>query len=187
MPKNFTISTKDFTSSFNLEMLQEVSPIIKEYVINNPAETKFHLNINDEENVLSKFEQLFNGKTVYFNEDEIPTSHRITKLLQIKNCPNYLKPESLQSSREFDTSESYIYGGDHKMQDGVVIFQKWFVNYLNKPKFQKFTIITKKKEYICNTYGVYSSEVIREIIEKNPETHEYVYDIDDEFNEFQLY
>lgn len=85
IPKKFTISTKTSTCNFNLEMLKETSSVITKFVKDNPDETNYFLNINDEENVLRKFEQLFLGKTVFFDEDEVPTSQRITKMLKIKH------------------------------------------------------------------------------------------------------
>lgn len=38
---------------------------------------------------------------------------------------------------------------------------------------------------MCNIFGVCSSEVIRNFIEKNPKENKFVLEIDDEFNEFQ--
>lgn len=65
IPRTFSVSTKNFTSNFNIDMLTEVSPVISEFLEENPSETHFFMNINDEENVLSKFEQLFQGETVF--------------------------------------------------------------------------------------------------------------------------
>ena len=81
MPTTFTISTKNNICHFNIEMLKEVSPVISDLIQNNPDETNFSLNINDEENVLVKFEQLFQGQTVVFEEDELPSSQQITNKL----------------------------------------------------------------------------------------------------------
>ena len=81
IPKNYVIST----CYFNQEMIKGVSPVISEFIRQHPDEKHYNLDINDEERVLKKFEQLFLGKNVTFDEDEIPSSQKITKILQITN------------------------------------------------------------------------------------------------------
>ncbi|KAK8837461.1 hypothetical protein M9Y10_036458 [Tritrichomonas musculus] len=184
MPKQFTISTKNSESHFNLEMLKETSSVISDLIRANPNEDHYFLNISDEENVLGKFEQLYQGKTVIFDEDEFPISHRITKILQIKNCPNYLKPESLRSNTEVDSNG--FHSSQTDTRSGVEIYHKWFANYLRREELKTFTIVTNRKEYKCNMFGIYASNVISQILEKDPTTNKYLYDFDDEFDEFQL-
>ena len=50
---------------------------------------------------------------------------------------------------------------------------------------QTFTIITNKKEYKCNVFGVYSSNVIKKILEEDSKIKQYQYNYDDENEEFQ--
>ncbi|KAK8838502.1 hypothetical protein M9Y10_033130 [Tritrichomonas musculus] len=185
IPKQFTISTKDGESHFNLELLINTSPVISDHIEANPNELQYHLNISDEENVLGKFEQLYLGKTVIFDEDELPISQRITKILQIKNCPNYLKPESLRYNNEIDSNGNYS-SNNSDLNSGVEIYPKWFINFLQKEELQTFTIKTKRKEYKCNIFGIYASNIISQILEKDSTTSEYFYDFEDEFDEFQL-
>ncbi|KAK8892562.1 hypothetical protein M9Y10_029795 [Tritrichomonas musculus] len=185
IPKQFTISTKNGESHFNLEMLKETSSVISDHIRDNPNEMTYFLNISDEENVLGKFEQLYQGKTVIFDEDELPISHRITKILQISNCPNFMKPESLRVLDEFDSNgKADTFNPD--INSCVTIYQKWFISYLQREELQTFTITTKRKEYKCNMFGIYASQIISEIHEKDSTTNNYFYDFEDEFNEFQL-
>ena len=185
MPKTFTISTKNSSNNFNIELLKDSSPVISDYIQENPRNNTYFLNINDEENVLQKFADLYQGMSIIFNEDELPTSQRITKLLQIKNCPNYLKPESLRCS-EYDLAGNTIYSSNTDLNSGVEINKIWFEKYLENEEIQTFTITTNKREYKCNIFGIYSSNLIREILEKNEKIKNFVYDFKDEFEEFQL-
>lgn len=58
--------------------------------------------------------------------------------------------------------------------------------FFNNKKFQRFTILTKKNKYKCNIFGVCSSEVILNELVKYPRKEEFFYDINDDFDEFQL-
>ena len=91
-----------------------------------------------------------------------------------------MKPESMKSPETL--YNNYI-------QDnclGVEIDSLSFDQYLQCNAPRSFTITTKKKEYKCNIFGVYSSTVINRILTEDPTTNMYVYKYDDEFNEFQL-
>ena len=179
IPKLFTITTNNSSCKFNIEMLKEASSIIDKHLLDNPQELTFHIDIKDEENVLSKFESLFEGEVVVFDEDELPISQKITKALNLIKCPNFMKPESLKSNTE---SLSY---GNNKNILSVELDRNHFQIFLHKPTLQKFVIKTNKKEYKCNKFGVYSSVVIRHLLDENRELNEFQYDFDDEFDEFQ--
>ena len=179
IPKDFTISTKKGQYHFNLEMLKETSPVITEFVRSNPAESQYFLNINDEVNVLYKFEQLFLGKIVIFTEDEIPYSQLITKELKIKNMPNCLKPDSLRTN-DTNSNSSFVQG-----TVSVEINKSCLVNFLNRNQYQSFKITTKKNEYQCNIFGIYSSNVLRSIVQRNQAQNQFFYDFEDEYGEFQ--
>lgn len=58
--------------------------------------------------------------------------------------------------------------------------------YLGLIDHDVFTIIVNDKKYSCNIYGVKSSEIIRELLEKNPNLRQYNYDIDGTTDDFQL-
>ena len=84
IPRQFIISTKSESCHFNIELLKNASPVINNFIIENPNNFHYFLNINDENNVLSKFEKLFQGMNVKFTVNDIPASKQITKLLQIQ-------------------------------------------------------------------------------------------------------
>ena len=185
IPKNFSITTKNGTSHFNLDMLKDTSPVITNFIRDNPTKFEYNLNINDEENVLGKIESLFQGKTVTFIEDEFPTSQRITKILQMKNFPNKLKPDSMRSNEICSDGSHYFSIGNSVSQIIVEIYEEMFIEYLKKSELQTFIIKTKRNEYKCSIFGIYSSNVIREILEKDSSINEFEFDFEDEFDEFQ--
>lgn len=137
-------------------MLKNASPVISKFIQDHPNEMEYHLNFNDEEKILIKFEKLFQEETVYFYEDELPTCQRITKSLQIKNCPFYLKPNSLCDTNEainFFNSRFNNPDNDNDndlLKRGVELNRKSFVNFLKKQEFQTFRISTNKNKYQCN-------------------------------------
>lgn len=49
-----------------------------------------------------------------------------------------------------------------------------------------FTFISKNKKYQCNVNGAISSNIIKELRDKDPNIYYYEYDFDDQNNEFQL-
>ena len=67
MPKFFTITTNTGFSNFNIYLLKDVSFVISDFLKENPHNLKYHLDTNDEENVLGKFEKMFQGEFVVFN------------------------------------------------------------------------------------------------------------------------
>ncbi|KAK8842518.1 hypothetical protein M9Y10_026110 [Tritrichomonas musculus] len=180
LPRLFKITTNTGSSKFNIDILQNTSSVISGFLSTNPEQKEYHLDIDDNQNVLGKFEKMYQGECVTFEEDELPISQKITKLLNIIKCPNYLKPESLKTS-EFSYS-NYETGTFFE----VVIDKLSLDNFLSKNlSLQTFTITTNKKEYKCNIFGVYSSAVIRNLLLEDPTIESYVYNFDDEFCEFQ--
>ncbi|KAK8836079.1 hypothetical protein M9Y10_040035 [Tritrichomonas musculus] len=174
MPKTFTITTNYGSSNFNIEMLSDTSPVISDFISQNPQTFHYHLDINDNSNILSKFEQLYQGKLVCFTDSELPMASQITSSLDITCCPNFLQNVSFFLD-EKESSENY-----------VKIDMESFNDFLENYPLKTFTIITNKNTYKCNKYGVYSSSVIREYLSKNQSSSEYIYNYDDEFSEFQL-
>lgn len=184
IPKNFVISTLNSTCYFNQEMIKEASPVISEFIEQHPDENHYNLGINDEENIIKKFEQLFLGESVTFDEDEIPSSQKITKMLQITNFPNCLKPKSLHTADEFDINGNKAF--HISLPYKVLLYNEYFANFLNKTDFKTFKIKTKKKEYLCNILGVYSSNVIKQFLLKGSTVREFDFNFEDEYGEFQL-
>lgn len=177
IPRLFTITTNNGSYKFNTEMLLDTSATISNYLALNPDQFQYHLDINDEENIMNKFEQLYIGKPILFNNSEIPLVSTIIQKLDISNIPDFLKPNQM---RQF-------YGRYHsagRKSNGVQLNKLSFEVFLKKKVPKNFIIITNNKEYHCNTFGVYSSRVIRNELQAEPSTNQYVYDFDNEFNEF---
>ncbi|KAK8898237.1 hypothetical protein M9Y10_000515 [Tritrichomonas musculus] len=179
IPRQFTITTRDSTSQFNIEMLKESSSVIAQQLQNDPDNLTYHLDISDKENVLSKFELLYQGKCVTFDEDELPISHKITKNLNITSCPNFMKPESLKTF-----SESMQFNSNSNVLSVQIDLQR-FDKFISNSQFETFVIKTNKSSYNCNKFGIHSSAVIRNFLSENHSKSEFKYDFDDEFDEFQ--
>lgn len=60
------------------------------------------------------------------------------------------------------------------------------VQYLNLFDQPSFIIKISSKEYKCNPLGVNSSKIIKEYRDKNPNSNQYEYNIDNSNNEFQV-
>ena len=181
IPRTFTITTNTGSDKFNTLFIGDKSSIIADFLVENPENMEYHLDIDDKDNVLGKFEQIYQGEFVIFDEDELPISQKITKLLNIIECPNFMKPESLKRP------EGGWCGPYNQRQNefGVEINYLDLSIYLQRTAPRSFIIVTNKKEYECNIFGVYSSGIIREHFAKNPTSYKYVYNFDDDFNEFQ--
>ena len=177
IPKHFTITTNSGSSNFNIEFLKDTSTIISEFNKENPNYCKYHLNINDPKNVLGKFEQMYQGNPVIFDEDDIPIAKQITNSLKIKCCPNYIQQNSLNFN---------FYKEVPDLSDGIVMSKQSLNGFLKNESLRTFIIKTNKQEYKCNIFGVYSSSLIREMLQKNSSISKYAYDFDDEFGEFQM-
>lgn len=177
LPRNFKISTNTSSGQFNTELLKDTSSIISNHLKENPQSLEYHLDIKDEDNILSKFEEMYQGELVFFDEDDLPISKKITSFLNIKNCPNYLKPERLK------IKETRL---ECALEDGVQISSISLYDFLRNDIFKTFKIITKRKEYTCNSFGVYYSQIIRELLIQDSTISSCEYDINDDFNEFQL-
>ena len=166
MPKEFIISTNTGSYKFNTDILKSSSSVISRFLKNNPTNYRYHLDINDECNVLSKIEQLLRGESIFLLDEEISTFKQIISNLQFWNFSfsvqtlSYLKHAYTMNFRSFEV-------------------------FLQKYKLKHFTISTKNNEYKCSIFGVLSSKVICEYMNKNPTKNDYFYEIDDEFNEFQ--
>ena len=92
IPRQFTISTKNSSSKFNIDFLIETCSTISSFIKEIPHNLEYHLDIDDPRNVLGKFEQLFLGQKVIFEEEDLPTCQEITDKLFLVCCPNYMKP-----------------------------------------------------------------------------------------------
>ena len=59
-------------------MLRDTSSVIDNLLKSNPNLLEYHLDIKDDENVLGKFAQAYQGKSALFDEDQLPVSFKIT-------------------------------------------------------------------------------------------------------------
>lgn len=172
IPRSFIITTNNnIIHKFNIELLKDTSSVISNLLKESPDTLQYHLNIDDKNDVLGKFEQIYQGKTIFFNENEFSTAKRIVSLLNIIRCTDILKEEKNQ---EYDPKFNYCLSSQH------------FNNFLHKEVPQSFTIVTHNAEYKCNIFGICSSKVILDLITKDPKINKFVYDFDDDFNEFQI-
>lgn len=177
LPRFFTITTNNGSGLFNYDLLKKTSSVITEFAKENPTVMEYHIDIDDNANILGKIVQLYQGYKIIFLEDELPICKKITSALNIIEIPNYMKPESLKN-REYGNS-------DLDLKAGVGISIKHLKHFINRDCYQTFKIITNKKEYNCNYFGIFYSNIIRNIIISDPTINQYKYDFDDENNEFQ--
>ena len=93
LPRTFTISTNNGSYKFNIDMLKDTSSVIFNFLAFNNQELEYHLDINDETNIMKKIEQLYQGKLVTFNDNELLFPQKISELLGISNncIPNLIK------------------------------------------------------------------------------------------------
>ena len=179
IPRNFMITTENGSCLFNSDMLKCSSSTILQQLQIDPNILRYHINIKDDSNVLSKFEKMYLGERVFFNEEDLPTYEQIVKLLDIK-CPNYKNPHRSTPRHKCCNTECT------DLQSGVQIDNQFFQKFLSSQLQRNFTILTRKSSYKCTLCGSSSSLLIRQLLLKQPTLNEYFYDFDDEFNEFQL-
>lgn len=189
LPREYTISNKNRSHMCNTELLNAVSSKI-ESSSRNQNKLVYHINIADNKNVFEKFEQLFQGKLVFFNLDELDLCQEITDILEITCMPNYMRSSTNKEPDLFKDlthkamiKDIYI---DSKIGNGVIMSKDSFIDFAKKSNRPAFKIITQKKEYNCNYFGVFSSKIIRDFIAKEPTTNCFVYDYEDENGYFQL-
>ena len=175
LPKNFIITTENQSCSFNSDILKNTSSKISEHLHNDPN-LSYHLDINDERKVLSKFEKMYQGEVVFFNEEDLPACNKIVQMLNIQKCPEYMK-SLLRNPQNKSIADVCCLG--------VQIDSKSFSDYLSNETQRTFKIITKTNSYKCTSYGALSSLIIRQLLLKDPNLDQFIYDFDDEFNEFQ--
>lgn len=183
IPRIFTITTNTMSYHFNIEMLKDTCLSIKEVLQVNPDLRTFHIDIKEKKNVMQKFEQLFLGKEVIFDESEISTTRKITSALKLYQCPSFMKPESLKNPNESNMYQ-FDYSEKNPFIIPVSINKPSVINFLSSIQLNQFTIITKNKSYICNSITSLLSQVIKDRIKKDPFINEFYYDFDDEFCEF---
>ena len=177
IPRLFKLSTNNGSCQFNIQILKDTSSVISNFIEENPNVNEYHIDVDDNYNVLGKFEKLYLGDNIVFKEDELPISKKITGLLNIICLPNYMKPENLKSEETINSQLG--------LEEGVGINQNSLENFLRQKSHQTFKIITNNKEYNCNYFGVFSSAIIFELFKKDPKLNQFKFDFDDESDDFQ--
>lgn len=164
LPRLFTITTNNTSAKFNTSILLISSSFLKDYHQKNPDKLQFHIDIEDNQNVLSKIEQIFQGEQVILYRNEYSIYYEIRKSLNLIDFPRF--PQINQMNR-------------------VQIYIKDLLEEsIRKDEFLTFTIKTNKSEYKCNINGVILSFFIQEILEKDPTIDHF--DFNDENGEFIL-
>ena len=77
IPRTFTLTTNNSSGTFNVDLLSNTSTVITEFIKSNPNYLQYHLDINDERNVLRKFDQMYQNKLTFFEEGNLPISKKI--------------------------------------------------------------------------------------------------------------
>lgn len=78
--------------------MQDSSSVIASAIKDNPNITEFHIDINDEDNVMQKFEQMYQGDSVSYDIKDLYIVRQITSALNIISCPAFMQPERLLTS-----------------------------------------------------------------------------------------
>ncbi|KAK8841740.1 hypothetical protein M9Y10_026687 [Tritrichomonas musculus] len=180
IPKLFKITTNNGSYRFNRRILKDTSSVISKILNENPYQKEYHLDINDNRNILRKIELMYQGQSVLFNKNDYPLLIAVLKSLDIKRFPYNLLLES-DNFIFFESEDNSV----DSFSTRIKISEKDLNQYLLKSK-KKFVITTKKRHYKCNLYGVLTSEVIREFFLKNPKNLIYEFDFSDEYDEFQM-
>lgn len=129
--------------------MQDSSSVIASSIKDNPNITEFHIDVNDEDNVMQKFEQMYQGDSVSYDIKDLYIVRQITSALNIISCPAFMQPERLLTS-SFSIQR----------KNTVQIDKKSLGSFLRTKIPLSFTIIANGKEYKCNKYGIYSSKLL---------------------------
>lgn len=171
MPKLFVITANNnIPHNFNIAMIKDTSQLISRLLANDTECLEYHLEFDDDLNILEKFEKIFRGEEETLNDDEFQLLRKMTKSLEMENSINFYK--------------STLFSTHKEMTVGINFPQ--FISYLKYGAPQTFVIKTHKKQYKCNIFGVYSSQILCDLLLKDPKIDSYEYDFDDELDEFQL-
>lgn len=186
MPRLFTITTNNSSCKFNTDILIGTSTVISNFIQKNPSNLHYHLNTNDDKNVLSKFEQIYKGESVQFDKSEIRISQLIAEELNLfgfndldsysgvhRNFTNQKKSNFLSTSNVGSRIQFRI------KEQKVEIDQSSIRSYLQKNAYYSFNIKTNKHEYRCSFYGALFSSVIREFISNEPNSKIFNFDYED--------
>ncbi|KAK8841335.1 hypothetical protein M9Y10_026948 [Tritrichomonas musculus] len=166
IPRTFEISTNNQYFYFNKQVIAEISFTIREFLSEHPDANQYKLEIEDNTG-LKKIEEICQGNITFFSKEELINCQDMANVLEIQNCPEYLRMQGLE----------------RHMKKGVVINPDCESFFLEQPG--TFIVSTRQNIYECNLFGICSSKVLQDFITTNPDSEKYVYDYNDEYNEFQ--
>ena len=172
LPKTFVITTNNGSYKFNIDILKNLSKTISDQLEKDPNNFEYHIDINDDENITKRFENILQGYTSQFKFSELLQIRQIIKILDIYNCPIYFK-ENLSITNYYQIPSNIE----------IEIEKISLINFLKTKYPQTFTIKTNKNVYKCTEIGILSSEVLRDLKNKNPEMTEFCYN----FNSYARY
>ncbi|KAK8839026.1 hypothetical protein M9Y10_032492 [Tritrichomonas musculus] len=167
VPKKFSLIAGSSHFYFNIDILKDTSQIITNFSFQNSDSFEL-LSSRVSHSVLSKFEQLYQGKSISISKDEIKSYCFLKNQLKI-DCIPILSKDDFKS-----TNKIYI-----QMEKNS------FFNYLKQKSLRTFTITTNKAEYKCNVFGILTSHVLLAYVNNYPDEDSFYFDYDDENNEFQ--
>lgn len=167
LKKDFKISTNNSSYMFNIEILKEISSVISQHIIDNQLDYHYHLNMDDDGNILGKFESILDGNPIILEEQEFSIFNQIINNLKIQGLIDLIEKQKEKHSITIKIEKSSLF------------------YFLEQNSDTDFIISTNKKEYECKRIGALSSQIIKNFIEENPTADKYYYDFDDEFDEFK--
>lgn len=182
-PQNFEISTNNGRYKFNKDLIKSTIPIIKDALVTETDLKEYHFDINDEQNVMQKFEKLFKGESVEFVKSEEETIKQITSYFD-----RNLFPIPMYSGKKLSIYYLSVYENPEFPEKMKIQMELDFLfNRILQPFFSNsqktYKIKTNQNEYMCDTCGISSSKKILEYIKLHPTSNEFYFDFDEQNNE----
>ena len=87
LPRDFTITTRNGSCKFNTCLLRKTSNTMQKIIAQNQNNMQYDLDIEDKNNVLSKFEKIYQGEFVEFDNSDFKISQTISSRLNVIGFP----------------------------------------------------------------------------------------------------
>lgn len=173
--RDFTITTNNSTHQFNRYILFATCHFADQNNQQNLDE--FHISIDDDQGIMNKIELLYMGEPVEFLKADSKILKRIVTELQIDGFPKYV-----YLSNEFNS----IYTFSYRLAvfpDKVTLQMNLKHVLQNLPSPLK--IRTKKQTYSCNRIISRLSNVLKTLLDEDPNLEEFILDFEDISSEFE--
>lgn len=161
LPRDFTISTNNGNYLFNTQILQLISPAISKQLRENPTLREFHIDVNDPLNITKKFEDILRLSKVNVSKSDLSVLNEIAFHLALQEFPFY---------KDFDITITHI---------NVQIDMDSLKDCLRNRTQNPIKILSNNRQYNCNPIGIYSSNLLKEILQKDPTIQKLQYDLDE--------